>query len=72
MLPNSWIELKHKQIQQTSNFNQITSIIVSVVYLHNVHSCSYIMARTSFIRWTIDDSRFVLDQYALLDCYTVS
>ena len=33
---------------------------------------SYIMARTSYIRWDYDDVRFVLDQHNELNFYSVS
>ena len=36
----------------------------------NEHLWSYIVARTSYIRW--DDVCFVLDQHALLDLYSAS
>jgi hypothetical protein len=32
---------------------------------------SYIMARTSYIRWDENDVRFVLDQHAMLDFHSI-
>ena len=32
----------------------------------------YIMARTSYIPWDDNDSRFILDQHALLDFHSAS
>ena len=33
---------------------------------------NYIMARTSYFQWDVDEVRFVLDQYAELDFYSAS
>jgi hypothetical protein len=33
---------------------------------------NYIMARTSYFLWDVDEVRFVLDQYAELDFYSAS
>jgi hypothetical protein len=33
---------------------------------------NYIMARTSYFQWDVDEVHFVLDQYAELDFYSAS
>ena len=38
----------------------------------NEQLCIYIMAKTSYIQWNVDDVRFVLDKHALLDLYCAS
>ena len=44
---------------------------VIIVQHQNERFFSYIMGRTSYIRWDDDDVRFALDQHAELDFHTV-